>query len=168
MRTLELKLLIPMGCSWKPLRANWINERDTLYTIIVGCGTTGIKVAEWLLASGAEITLIEEIPEKQRLADNLLGSVVVLGDGTKIATQNIAGAKRADLFISTLSSDEDNMLACQIAKHHFEVDRTIAISDSPDNANLLKLLGVDIVVDVTELITEKIQNLVAPMLVEDL
>ena len=157
-----------MGCSWKPLRANWINERYTLYTIIVGCGTTGIKVAEWLLASGAEITLIEEIPEKQRLADNLLGSVVVLGDGTKIATQNIAGAKRADLFISTLSSDEDNMLACQIAKHHFEVDRTIAISDSPDNANLLKLLGVDIVVDVTELITEKIQNLVAPMLVEDL
>ena len=157
-----------MGCSWKPLRANWINERYTLYTIIVGCGTTGIKVAEWLLASGAEITMIEEIPEKQRLADNLLGSVVVLGDGTKIATQNIAGAKRADLFISTLSSDEDNMLACQIAKHHFEVDRTIAISDSPDNANLLKLLGVDIVVDVTELITEKIQNLVAPMLVEDL
>ena len=48
-----------------------------MYAIILGCGTTGIKVAEWLMASGAEVTLIEEIGEKQRLADNLLGSVVV-------------------------------------------------------------------------------------------
>ena len=157
-----------MGCSWKLSRRDWIDERYTLYAIILGCGTTGIKVAEWLMASGAEVTLIEEIGEKQRLADNLLGSVVVLGDGTKIATQNIAGVKRANLFISTLSSDEDNMLACQIAKHHFEVDRTIAISDTPDNANLLRLLAIDIVIDVTELITEKMQSLVAPMLVEDL
>ena len=93
---------------------------------------------------------------------------MVLGDGTMIDTQNTAGTERAALFISTLSSDEDNMLACQIAKHHFEVDRTIAMSGNPDNAKLLSLLGIDIVVDVTELITEKIQSLVAPMLVEDL
>ena len=139
-----------------------------MYVIVVGCGTTGIKVAEWLMASGAEVTLIEKIAEKQRLADNLLGSVVVLGHGTMIDTQNTAGTERAALFISTLSSDEDNMLACQIAKHHFEVDRTIAMSGNPDNAKLLSLLGIDIVVDVTELITEKIQSLVAPMLVEDL
>ena len=139
-----------------------------MYAIVVGCGTTGIKVAEWLMASGAEVTLIEKIAENQKFADNLLGSVVVLGDGTVIDTQNTAGTKRADLFISTSSSDEDNMLACQIAKHHFGVDRTIAISGNSDNANLLSLLGIDIVVDVTELITEKIQSLVAPMLVEDL
>ena len=138
-----------------------------MYAIVVGCGTTGIKVAEWLMASGAEVTLIEKIAENQKFADNLLGSVVVLGDGTMIDTQNTAGTKRADLFISTSSSDEDNMLACQIAKHHFGVDRTIAISGNSDNANLLSLLGIDIVVDVTELITE-IQSLVAPMLVEDL
>ena len=139
-----------------------------MYAIVVGCGTTGIRVAEWLMASGAEVTLIEKIAENQKFADNLLGSVVVLGDGTMIDTQNTAGTKRADLFISTSSSDEDNMLACQIAKHHFGVDRTIAISGNSDNANLLSLLGIDIVVDVTELITEKIQSLVAPMLVEDL
>jgi trk system potassium uptake protein TrkA len=157
-----------MACSWKLLRADWINERYILYAIIVGCGSIGIKVSEWLMASGAEVTLIEKIAEKQKSADNLLGSVVVLGDGTMIDTQDIAGTKRADLFISTLSSDEDNILACQIAKHHFEVDEIIAISANPDNANLLKLLGIDIVVDVTELITEKIQSFVAHMLVEDL
>ena len=49
-----------MGYSWKLLRMDWINERNTLYAIIVGCGTVGIKIAEWLMASGSEITLIEK------------------------------------------------------------------------------------------------------------
>ena len=55
--------------------------------IVVGCGSTGIKVSEWLMASGAEVTMIEVDSEKQRFADNLFGSVVVLGDGTVVETQ---------------------------------------------------------------------------------
>ena len=60
------------------------------------------------------------------------------------------------------------MLACQIAKHHFQVDTTLALSGNPDKAHLLGLLGIDIVVNLTELVTEEIQRFVAPMLVEDL
>ncbi len=139
-----------------------------MYVIVVGCGSTGIKVSEWLMASGSEVTMIENNSEKQRFADNLFGSVVVLGDGTVVETQEKAGTRRADLFIATLNSDEDNMLACQIAKHHFQVDMTLALSSNPDKAHLLGLLGIDIVVNLTDLITEEIQSLVAPMLVEDL
>lgn len=139
-----------------------------MYAIILGCGSTGIKVSEWLMASGAEVTMIEKNSEKQRVVDNLFGSVVVLGDGTVVETQETAGAQRANLFIATLSSDEDNMLACQIAKHHFQVDTTLALSGNPDKAHLLGLLGIDIVVNLTELVTEEIQRFVAPMLVEDL
>ena len=139
-----------------------------MYAIILGCGSTGIKVSEWLMASGAEVTMIEKNSEKQRVVDNLFGSVVVLGDGTIVETQETAGAQRANLFIATLSSDEDNMLACQIAKHHFKVDTTLALSGNPDKAHLLGILGIDIVVDLTDLITEEIQRIVAPMLVEDL
>ncbi len=136
--------------------------------IIVGCGSTGIKVAEWLMASGAEVTMIDNDSEKQRFVDNLFGSIVVLGDGTGVESQEKAGTQRADLLIATLNSDEDNMLACQIAKHHFNVDTTLALSADPDKAHLLGLLGIDIVVNLADLITEEIQSLVAPMLVEDL
>ena len=139
-----------------------------MYAIVLGCGSTGVKISEWLMASGAEVTVIEKDPERQRFVDNLFGSVVTLGDGTVVETLEAAGAQRADLFIATLGSDEDNMLACQIAKHNFKVDTTLALSGNPDKAHLLAILGIDIVVDLTDLITEEIQRIVAPMLVEDL
>lgn len=127
-----------------------------------------MKISEWLMASGAEVTMIEKNSDKQRIVDDLFGSVVILGDGTVIETQKEAGTERADFFITTLASDEDNMLACQIAKHHFQVEKTLAISSDPDSVHLLTLLGIDMVVDLTEILVEKIQSLIAPMLVEDL
>ena len=139
-----------------------------MYAIVLGCGSTGVKISEWLMASGTEVTVIEKDPERQRFVDNLFGSVVTLGDGTVVETLEAAGAQRADLFIATLGSDEDNMLACQIAKHNFKVDTTLALSGNPDKAHLLGILGIDIVVDLTDLITEEIQRIVAPMFVEDL
>ena len=48
------------------------------------------------------------------------------------------------------------------------MDTTLALSANPDKAHLLGLLGIDIVVNLADLITEEIQSLVAPMLVEDL
>ena len=139
-----------------------------MYVVIVGCGSTGIKVGEWLMASGAEVTMIDNNSEKQRFVDDVFGSIVVLGDGTLVETLENAGTQRADLLIATLNTDEDNMLACQIAKHHFQVDTTLALSANPDKAHLLGLLGIDIVVNLADLITEEIQSRVAPMLVEEL
>lgn len=139
-----------------------------MYAVILGCGSTGIKISEWLMSAGAEVTIIEKKGEIQRYADNLFGSVTVIGDGTVVEIQEEAGTQRADIFIATLSSDEDNMLACQIAKHYFEVDTTLALSADPDKAHLLGLLGIDIVVNVADLVAEEIQRFVAPMLVEEL
>ena len=139
-----------------------------MYALILGCGSTGIKVAEWLMGSGTEVTMIESNTERQKFADNLFGSVVVLGDGTNVETLEEAGTQRADIFIATLSSDEDNMLACQIAKHHFKVENTVALTSDPDKAHLLALLGIDNVVNLTELVAEEMQRLLAPILVEDL
>ena len=139
-----------------------------MYALILGCGSTGIKMAEWLMGSGTEVTMIESNTERQKLADNLFGSVVVLGDGTNVETLEEAGTQRADIFIATLSSAEDNMLACQIAKHHFKVEHTVALTSDPDKAHLLALLGIDNVVNLTDLVAEEMQKLLAPVLVEDL
>ena len=62
-----------------------------MYALILGCGSTGIKVAEWLMGSGTEVTMIESNTERQKLADNLFGSVVGLGAGTNDETWEEAG-----------------------------------------------------------------------------
>ena len=39
--------------------------------------------------------------------------------------------------------DEDNLVICQMAKHHFAVPKTIARVNNPKNEPLFKHLGVD-------------------------
>ena len=48
--------------------------------------------------------------------------------------------------MAVTGSDEDNLIACQIAKREFGVDRTVARASNPKNRELLHTLGVDTVV----------------------
>ena len=49
-------------------------------------------------------------------------------------------------IVAVTGSDEDNLVACQIAKREFGVDRTVARASNPKNRELLHTLGVDTVV----------------------
>jgi len=53
--------------------------------------------------------------------------------------------------------DEDNLVACQVAKHKFKVPRTIARINNPKNETLFKKLGIDVTVSSTNLILEHIE-----------
>jgi trk system potassium uptake protein TrkA len=87
-----------------------------------------------------------------------LGSVCVRGDGCEVTTLAEAGASRAEVFISATDEDEDNLVACQIAKHKFGVPRTIARVNDPKNEEIFRKLGVDCPISVTNLILEHIEE----------
>jgi trk system potassium uptake protein TrkA len=53
--------------------------------------------------------------------------------------------------------DEDNLVICQMAKHHFDVPRTIARVNNPKNEGLFKHLGVDEIVSPTRTILGSIE-----------
>jgi trk system potassium uptake protein TrkA len=73
-------------------------------------------------------------------------------------TQADVGVSRADVFIATTNEDEDNMVACQVAKHRFGVPRTIARVSNPKNEAIFKKLGVDCTIVVTNIILKHIQE----------
>ena len=139
-----------------------------MYTVIVGAGIVGYRIASWLSAAGVEITVVEEDPVQGQHVQDTLGSVVVNGDGTDVNTLDKAGAGRADLFVATLRRDDQNLVACQIAKHKFLVDKTAALVHEPDNEGLFSTLGVDILVDVTGLIIGDLEAKTAGLLVEEI
>jgi trk system potassium uptake protein TrkA len=62
------------------------------------------------------------------------------------------------MFIAVTGDDEDNLVACQVAKYKFNVPRTIARSRNPGNKSLFKKLGVDVVVSSTDIILEHIEE----------
>jgi trk system potassium uptake protein TrkA len=69
-----------------------------------------------------------------------------------------AGTNRADIFISVTGDDEDNLVACQVAKYKFNVPRTISRIRNPKHEALFKKLGVDVTVSSTSIILEHIKH----------
>lgn len=129
-----------------------------MYIIVVGGGKIGFYLAKGLLDEGHEVLVIEKDPAKVGVICDELGSVCMRGDGCEAATQNEAGADRSDMLIATTSDDEDNLVACQVAKHKFNVPRTLALINNPKNETVFKKLGIDVTVSSTNLILENIEQ----------
>jgi len=81
-----------------------------------------------------------------------LGMIATIGEATSVRALQDAGTARASVLIATTDSDEDNLAACQLARANFDVPRTIAVANSPENAELFDLVGVDLVVSATDLV----------------
>ena len=129
-----------------------------MYIIIIGGGKVGYHLAKALLDEGHEILVIEKDADKVELICSELGSVCVRGDGCETTTLDEAGTSRADMLIAVTGDDEDNLVACQVAKHKFNVPRTIARISNPKNEAIFKKLGIDATVSSTNVILEYIEQ----------
>ena len=61
-------------------------------------------------------------------------------------------AEAADAIVAVTADDEDNLIALQMAKRHFNVKKTIARVNNPSNVEIFKTLGVDEAVSATEVL----------------
>jgi trk system potassium uptake protein TrkA len=115
-----------------------------MYIIVIGGGRVGRGLALELQAlPDHEVVVIERADGRTKELRDELGEMVVRGDGTEVALLESVGTGRCDLLIAVTNNDGHNLIACQVAKHHFNVPRTIARVDDPLNERLFRLLGVD-------------------------
>ncbi|MCJ7514403.1 MAG: TrkA family potassium uptake protein [Dehalococcoidia bacterium] len=129
-----------------------------MYIIIIGGGSVGYHLCKALLKEGHELLVMDKDATKCDNFEDELGSVCVRGDGCEVATLAEAGVSRAEVFIAATDGDEDNLVACQIAKYKFGVPRTIARVNDPKNEEIFRKLGVDCPISVTNLILEHIEE----------
>ena len=113
---------------------------------IAGGGRVGRYLAQSLLANRHEIVIIEPVESQCRMLADMLDIPVICGDSISVDTLRTADVASCDAFVAVTGSDEDNLVACQIAKREFGVDRTVARASNPKNRELLHTLGVDTVV----------------------
>jgi trk system potassium uptake protein TrkA len=83
---------------------------------------------------------------------------VVAHDGCEGRYLGEAGCARADIVAAVTGDDEDNLVICQMAKHHFAVRRTIARVNNPKNERLFRHLGVDEIISPTRMILGSIEQ----------
>ena len=129
-----------------------------MYIIVIGGGRLGYYLLKALLNEGHEVLVLEKDARICKTITDELGSVCFRGDGCEAATLAEVGTGRADMFVAVTGDDEDNLVACQVAKHKHNVPRTIARIRNPKNASLFKKLGVDVTVSSTDLIIEAIER----------
>jgi len=129
-----------------------------MYIIVVGGGKIGFYLTTALLNEGHEVLVLEKDARRCDFITEQLGSVVQRGDGCEARTLAEVGTERANMLIAVTDEDEDNLVACQVAKHMFKVPRTIARINNPKNEKLFKKLGIDVTVSSTSIILEHIEE----------
>ena len=139
-----------------------------MYFLIIGAGRIGTSLAKWLVAADHEVAVIDREAVNCNAIDEELGSVSVVGDGTEAGVLMKAGVNRADVLIAVTGRDEDNLVACQMAKHRFNVERTIALANIPDHERLFDMLGIGVTINATELVLNKVQEELGGLLVEEI
>jgi len=129
-----------------------------MYIIIIGGGRLGYHLTKALLDEGHEVLIIEKDAAISQTIISELGGVCLHGDGCEAAILEDAGTNRADMLIAVTGDDEDNLIACQVAKHKFNVLRTISRVRNPEHEKIFKILGIDVTVSSTRLILEHIKH----------
>ena len=123
-----------------------------MYLVIIGGGKVGAPLASSLINEGHEVFVLDNNPDTIASLQRELGMIATIGEATSVRALQDAGTARASALIATTDSDEDNLAACQLARANFDVPRTIAVANSPENAELFDLVGVDLVVSATDLV----------------
>ncbi|WOC32632.1 MULTISPECIES: potassium channel family protein [Caproicibacterium] len=126
--------------------------------VILGGGKLGRQLARNMLDRKNTVHLIEKDKLRCMHLANELDIEIICGDGTEIEVLRRAQTEHADCFLAVGGSDQDNLVACQLAKKEFGAQKVIARANDPRNLPVLRTLGTELVVSSTEIITNLIEQ----------
>lgn len=106
--------------------------------VIIGAGKIGVTLCDQLVREGHEITVVDCNPSALEVIGTL-DVMTVEGNGITREIQIEAGVPDADLAIAVMSTDEQNLLACLIAKK-LGVGNTIARVRNPEYASGISMV----------------------------
>jgi trk system potassium uptake protein TrkA len=144
----------PVQVAPRPLEA----QDGSFYVLIIGGGLVGFYLARALQKNGHEVTIIERDPDNYEIVSRQIDCPVLLGDGSTVAVLERAGASRANVLCAVTNHDQDNLIACQIAKSRFGIPKAVARVKNPKNEMVMRRLGVDTTVSSTAIITNLIES----------
>ncbi len=134
--------------------------------IILGAGQVGRTAASHLSREEAnEVTVVDTNEDSLRDLQDRLDIRTVHGNASSPSVLESAGAADADIIVALTSSDEVNMLACQIAFTLYRTPTKIARIRSSDYFQRDGLfaeggLAVDVWISPEQLVTEYIEQLI--------
>ncbi|MPZ23887.1 MAG: TrkA family potassium uptake protein [Dehalococcoidia bacterium] len=113
--------------------------------MIMGCGRVGAELAGQLEDAGHDVTVLDIEPYSfRRLPASFRGRKIV-GNGIDIDKLVAAGIEEIDAFIAVTQGDNRNIMAAQIARHIFKVERVVCRIYDPLREDIYRALGLSTV-----------------------
>jgi len=131
-----------------------------MFVLIAGGGRTGARLANLLINENYKVRLIEHRRDLLgRLHQELPTEVIYEGNSVDPATLEEAGIREVQSVAAVTNDDSTNLALCFIAKTMFEVPRTIARVNNPNNAWLFnEKFHVDAALNAADLMAHLIQE----------
>jgi trk system potassium uptake protein TrkA len=130
-----------------------------MLAVIIGGGRGGSYLARDLQGQGYQVKVVDRRPEVVAKLRQEIGGDVICGDGCSPQILEQIGTAKADLIVALTHNDEDNLVVCRLAKHHFHVPRVIARVNNPLNEWLYtKAWGVDVAISQVHLTSKVIEE----------
>ncbi len=111
--------------------------------VILGCGRVGATLATQLEQAGHTVTVIDNNNDAfQRLSPEFRGERIT-GNGVDQSVLRRAGIEEADAFAAVTNGDNRNIMASQIAKEIFHVQKVVCRIYDPIRESTYKGLGIE-------------------------
>jgi len=134
--------------------------------VILGAGQVGRTAAYHLSREEAnEVTVVDTNEEALRDLQDRLDIRTVAGNASYPSVLEAAGAPEADIIVALTSSDEVNMMACEVAYTLYRTPTKIARIRSAEYTGRPQLfseeaISVDVFISPEQLVTEYIERLI--------
>ncbi len=134
--------------------------------IILGAGQVGSSVASNLCGEANDITIIDTDPACLQALQDRYDLRTIVGSGSHPHILTRAGAQEADMIIAVTSSDEVNMIACQVAYTLFHTPTKIARVRDAEYLKHTELfnqeaLPIDVLISPEQKVTKYIERLIS-------
>lgn len=126
--------------------------------VIIGGDKVSYYLIHALVENGHDLTVIENRIEACERLNRDLDISVFHGDGTHLETLERAGARSADVLIALTGRDENNLIACEIAKRSLGIRTTVSKVNNPRNRDIFVRKGVDKSFSSTQLLVDIIEQ----------
>jgi len=130
-----------------------------MYIVISGCGRVGAQLATMLSEDGHNVVVIDSDGTSFRRLGASFNGLTVVGNGFDERVLEKAGIQDADIFVAVTNLDNTNIMAGQVAKKLYNVQKVISRVYYPDREKTYHKLGLETVCGTT-LVARRIRDFI--------
>lgn len=135
-----------------------------MYIVIAGITTLGRKLVD-KLEGRHDVVVIDEDQDRCERLYSSSGATVINKAPSTLAALEDAGITQADVLISALGEDNENMVVCSLAKK-YGVPKVISRVEDDEYLEAFQIIGADTIAHTDILLSEFLSSVEHPYLVK--